>query len=127
MGRSAVDDDDNGFGSGSAYIFESVRVSPKLTLTGTCPGEMELVSTGTTPLSAIRLFNSTAPGASILDSGPCEGTLLDLDRATVMGQANVDLDAEKRRLRTVDASQCGIYLQVIDLQTCLTSEVVQVP
>jgi len=123
----AYEDDDSGTNSGSAYVFETVLVSPQVTLTGTCPGEVELTSTDTTPRSGIRLYRSFAPGTWTFDSGPCEGTSLGLDEPTSMGQGNTDFDAENSRPRTVDASHCGTYLQLIDLKTCLTSEVVQVP
>jgi len=123
----AFDDDENGAFAGSAYIFETVLVSPQLTLTGTCPGDVELISTDTTPRSGIRLYSSSASGTWTFDSGPCEGTSLGLEMPTLFGQTNTDFDAENNRLRTVDASHCGTYLQVIDLKTCLTSEVVQVP
>jgi len=119
-------DDDNGLSSGSTYVFESVLVSPQLTLTGTCPGEVELTSSGTTPRSGIRFYRATALGTSTFESGPCAGTSLGLDMPTVMGETNTDFDPENRLLRTVDVSQCGTYLQVIDLKTCLTSEVVQI-
>ena len=122
----AFTDDDSGSQSGSAYVFEPVLVSPQLTLSGTCPGEVQLTSTGTTPRSGIRLYSSAVPGTSTFDSGPCAGTSLGLDRPTVMGQTNTDFDAENSRVRTLDASKCGTYLQMIDLKTCLTSEVVQV-
>jgi len=89
--------------------------------------QVELTSTDTTPRSGIRLYRSLAPGTWTFDSGPCEGTSLGLDDPTFMGQTDTDFDAENSRLRTVDASQCGTHLQVIDLKTCLTSDVVQVP
>jgi len=120
-------DGDGMLDSGSVYIFDSVLVSPRLTLSGTCPGEIELTSTGTTPRSGIRLYRSTAPGTWEFDSPPCEGISLGLDTPELFGRGNTGLDAEHHIVRTVDASQCGTYLQVIDLKTCLTSEVVQVP
>jgi len=127
IGASGDDRENAVFNSGSAYVFEPVVVSPELTIRGTCPGEVQLTSDGTTPRSGVRTYASATPGVWSFDGGPCKGTLLDLDQPTLLGQALTDFDPKWSRTRVLDASQCRTYLQLIDLRTCLTSEVVQVP
>jgi len=127
MAIGASGSDDNGEDSGAAYMFETVLVSPQLTLSGTCPGEVQFTLSGTTPRSGFGLYSSATPGTWTLDSGPCEGVSLDLDTPTLLGEGNTDFDGENSRVRNVDGPRCGTYLQLIDLNTCLTSDIAQIP
>jgi len=121
------EDNDNGNDSGSAYVFEPVLVSPQLSISGTCPGEIESTRSGTTPRSLIRLYSSASQGSFTLSNGPCAGTSLGLDAPDLLKERNGEFQPERTIRRTVDEFWCGRYLQMIDEKTCLTSEVVQTP
>ena len=125
--RVAIGTDEHRARTGAVHIFEPVLVSPRLTLIGSCPGEIELTSTGTTPRSGARLYSSANLGTLVFDSGPCVGTSLDLAAPTLLRSRDLDFDAGERIVRETDEADCGTYLQVIDVKTCLTSGVVQVP
>jgi len=119
--------DDNEVNSGSSYIFESVLVSPQLSISGTCPGVITITSSDTTPRSSIRLYESAGKGSFTFAGGPCEGRQVDLDAPDLIREDSTGFDPGFSILRTVDDFWCGRYLQLIDEKTCLTSEVVQVP
>jgi len=120
-------DNANGPDSGSAYIFEPVLVSPQLSITGTCPGEITVASSGTTPRSGVRLYHSANEGGFTLVGGDCDGTQVDLDAPDLAREGNTDFTPDFTLPRRVDEFWCGRYLQMLDENTCLTSEVVQVP
>jgi len=123
----ASGDADNGPDTGSAYIFDSVLVSPQLSIAGTCPGEITLISGGNTPRSGVSLYHSANVGTFSLGVGACDGTEIELDAPDLLRSDAVGFDPGFTRVRAVDEFWCGRFLQLIDERTCLTSEVVQVP
>jgi len=123
----AFGDDDSGGQSGSAYLFEPVLVSPQLELSGTCPGELAFTSTGNTPRSGLQLYASPVEGLLTLGDGPCAGTRIDLQNPNLIRQGNSGFSPDLTIIRTVNEFQCGLFLQMLDERTCLTSNVVLVP
>jgi len=109
------------------YVFEKVLVSPQLSISGTCPGEITITSGGNTPRDRVELYQSANAGTFALAGGRCEGTQLGLDAPELIRDGTTDFTPDFTLSRSVDEFWCGRYLQMIDMKTCLTSEVVQVP
>ncbi len=99
--------------------------TPTLTITGSCPGPVDIEVTGATPGGHIAFLSADGPGNAPIPQGPCTG--------------NTGLDASGltfRKLRTADgtgatvvqpnlgASMCGLWVQAVDADTCTTSAAV---
>lgn len=118
-------DDDNGDGSGSAYVFQR---GPTLTLSGSCPGPMQLLVQGATPRGAVVLLVSFHRGQFGATSGPCQGLVLGVRPPFAPGTPlllHPNAQGEISFARTVSARACGLAIQVVDVPTCAASNVVQ--
>jgi len=120
--------DNNGgsFAAGSAYLFGRVDVA--VSVSGTCPGEVEFEVSGLVPNASARVLAGAESAPGLLPSpSPCEGVPVGLDALGLLLTA--DSDAEGRALfrRVLSADQCGLYGQAIDRTSCSVSGVVQLP
>lgn len=120
--------DDLGSSSGSAYVFD-LGCSPLLEVDGECPGAMTISGRRITPGAWAPVVLAFGEGGVRIPPGiPCAGVRLGLDASARMvrlgradGAGSITFEAR------FDAQQCGrIYLQVIDLGDCITSNVLRV-
>lgn len=121
-------DDDNGNGSGSAYIFQREPAGPTLIVTGSCPGPMQLLVQGATPRGTVALIASFRMGHFTIPPGPCQGVALDIRPPFAPGTPlllRADAQGEIPFARTISAPLCGISIQVVDAPTCTASNIVQ--
>jgi len=123
----AQNDDDLGDDSGSTFVFERLLVSPDLTISGTCPGELTFEVLGLTPRDGVQLYGAADVGATPVETEECEGTVLELDRARLLRRLSTGFEQGLTFERTLGNSRCGLALQVLDERTCQTSRVVVIP
>ena len=100
---------------------------PTLTVGGVCPGTVELRLSAATPSADLVVAVGPAPGALTVPGGPCAGTPLGLD--SVVGLLPATADAEGALTVEVDlpAAACATAgVQVVDLSSCLASNVAEV-
>jgi len=101
--------------------------SPDLSITGDCPGDIVLNLTGGTPGGSIALVSSASEGSSNVPQGSCAGTPLGLSAPGLLAIVPLDGNGAFSTTRNVPAPLCGLFLQVLDLGTCQTSNVAQIP
>ncbi len=100
---------------------------PSLTVTGTCPGAVQVDMLGVTPGATVAVLAADAPGeATILVAAPCGGTETGLQGINLVATFDdTDNDGELHESPNLPNAQCGRFVQVVDLSTCETSNVVQ--
>ena len=123
-------DDDNGTNSGSAYVFD-LHCGPQLTVVASCPlgGPIQVSWSGATGGGTIVLFYARNTGSFRIPNGnPCAGTSLGLGSNQI--QIGYRGAAGQNGSRTLNANAgpvaCGGFLQLLDVTTCGTSNVVRV-
>lgn len=108
-------------GDGSVFGFE---------VTGRCPGAVVLVWSGATPGRQVALIFASSLGNVIIPQGnPCAGTRLGLGPQNI--QLVQTLGAGPNGINTVNGNTnsgaCRGHLQLLDLDTCRTSNTDQIP
>ncbi len=103
---------------------------PELTLTGTCPGQMEVTASGATPGGRIAFIRSSfggCGGQSTIPSGiPCAGTVLPLTLPSLVRIVTADSQGAAHLAGYIPGAVCGnICLIALDIATCQTSNVVK--
>lgn len=101
--------------------------APTLTINGACPGTITLSVTGGTPSGSIALISSASQGNSSVPAGSCAGTPLDLSSPSLLAIVPLDANGGFSIQRNVAAALCGRFIQVLDLSSCQTSNVAQIP
>jgi len=119
----AYNDDQLGDGAGTAHIFESTLIDPLFTLSGICPGDMTLSGFGFTPRGRVALYAALEEGAEVLGDSACIGTELDITGALLVGESRTEQDGSVVGIRGFSNTLCAVYLQVVDLTSCATSNV----
>ncbi len=98
-----------------------------LSTTGSCPGVMTFDVTGATPFSRVVYLRAFGTGSYVVPPGyPCAGTVTGLDNSIAFAAAaNTNALGECTISAWVPAWACGtVYVQVIDLTPCTTSNVI---
>jgi len=117
-----------GTNSGAGYIFEKIPfVDPTLTFTGDCPGDVSSSTSFLTPNSQGTTYRSEALGSFVIEEGPCAGLELSLETPSRGPAFTTDALGRRRATANLTGDQCGTYLQVVDLESCLVSDAVQTP
>lgn len=98
-----------------------------LSITGACPGAIEIAISGATPDGRVGLPWSRSLGSFTVPGGGCAGTDLDLDRPRLLTIVPVDAAGAVTLQRNAPAAVCGVYLQAVDLPSCAVSGVGQIP
>lgn len=103
-----------------------VNPTPTVTLTGACPGAIDIDMSGMTPGGTLYVLTANAPGGITVPTGPCAGTTSGLGaglalQATPSANANGALSLSP----TIPAPLCGALIQVLDEGTCTFSNVSQ--
>ena len=107
------------------YVEEGSNVA--LSITGGCPGAIQLAVSSATPSGAVAIVFSPSEGASVVPVGACAGTPLGLDGPSLLTVLPADGNGEVSLDRNAPAGACGLYLQAVDISSCETSNVAQVP
>ncbi|MCC6909623.1 MAG: SBBP repeat-containing protein [Phycisphaerales bacterium] len=105
--------------------------APQLSVAATCPsgGPIHVSWSGATPGRLAALIFASEQGAFVLPPQmPCAGTILGLGsrQLQVVWTGNTGPDGSGAVGRTAGPGACGGYLQLLDVPTCGTSNVVRV-
>ncbi len=126
----AAGNDDNGSDSGSAYLFH-LDCGPRLDIVTSCPsgGPFEALWTRATAGRTIALVFARDTGSYRIPNGnPCAGTVMGLgsNQIRVVWRGNSGPDGEGSLTSSASAAVCGGHLQILDLASCATSNVVTI-
>lgn len=131
---SALAEDPNAYEStelnwGSPFFIVDDTPPADLTLaiTGSCPGAMTVDVTNATPNSTIAVIYALSTGSLLVPAGnPCVGTELGLNNtAQLYSTETTDGDGAFSIEVTIPGPGCGLYVQILDLASCDTSNVEQ--
>ena len=111
--------------AGSAYVFD--WAAPVLSLTGSCPGAMELSLTGATRKGLVALAGAQAEGSYTIPGGQCPGLVLDLDQPRLLTTAVARGNGSLTFTREIPPGACGTFLQAVDAVSCTTSNTLAIP
>lgn len=98
-----------------------------LTVGGSCPGSMSVTISGATANGQLPVALAPVTGSFLLPGGVCAGTELNLSGPQLLAIPLADANGELGRVFSPPASACGQFLQIVDLATCRTSNVAQLP
>lgn len=115
------------FFAGQTYVVYGRRPEPALTVSGVCPGEVALTYTKATPNGAILWFHAASQGSFVIPLVQCTGTVIDLASPLPFAPSLADETGTAVRTVTTPPPACGRFVQAIDVATCNTSNVVQLP
>ncbi len=107
------------------------NVAPTLALDTSCPqsGPAVLTWSCASPQGSVALGHSLGTGYFRIPNGqPCAGTLisLDPDSASLLGVVRSNAQGGGSVAGQLNASACDGYVQLIDAQTCFTSNVLRI-
>ncbi len=120
----------SGGGTVAGFSFDGLRVEyeadpPVLQLAGTCPGIFTLGGSGYSTDAMIYLAYAIATGSYAVGSGPCQGTLLNLDAPSLIGVLRADENGAFSFQGNFPSTLCGTsWLQAMDGDTCAVSNTV---
>lgn len=98
-----------------------------LSATGVCPGSVDVDLTGAVPHGDAAFLASDSPGFFVVPGGPCAGTVLNLATPSLLVRRTPDADGAVSFTASPPAGACGRRLQVLDLASCLVSNVAVLP
>ena len=119
----------------NAYIdnvsVEIMDTGPSLQADGTCPGggPIRVRWTDATPNGTVALLFASNQGSVVIPPGnPCDGTQLGLgaNQLQVAFQGDAGPNGERILNSNAPGAACGGFLQLLDVTTCGTSNVVQI-
>lgn len=96
---------------------------PNLSMTGSCPGTKTLTVTGANSGAQLAIAHGNA-GSFIIPNGPCAGTELGISSPILGGFFNADGAGNLSLTFSPGAGVCGRSVQVVDMSSCLVSQVV---
>ena len=102
-------------------------IPPHLSIAGACPGSVSLSLTTATSFGSVAFGSGTSEGSVTLPPGPCAGTELGLADPNLLAVLTADLAGSISLDRTVGAGACGLFLQAVDVTSCIPSNVASVP
>ncbi len=93
---------------------------PTLSITGTCPGFLDIELSGATPNSNLIFATSDTAGSFVIPAGPCAGTQTEFGGApSVRGTFFANSVGEiTLSIQVTNTATCGDTLQVLDPATC---------
>ncbi len=102
--------------------------SLSLSVTGTCPGTVTVAWNNATPNTQLAIVFGQNQGSTIIPGGPCAGTQLGLQNGvqlirTVGSGANGNGSVNG----AAGTAACGHFLQLVEVGSCDTSNVDQIP
>lgn len=101
----------------------------RVSLVGTCPGPVDLVVANASPGGTVAYIFAFNEGGVVIPGGnACAGTMLGVDAtALLVGTRLTDANGAARLSGNVPALGCGGFVQVLNLNDCATSNVLQIP
>ncbi len=99
---------------------------PIVSLSGTCPGQVDVTVTNATPSQRGLLYAGSAGGTTQIPGGACAGTELDLSPARRWKTFTADGAGQAFVSFTASAAWCSRSVQAVDF-VCSTSNVADMP
>ena len=98
-----------------------------LAMRGTCPGQVTFSGSGATPGGMVCCLAAMGPGSAAIPAGvQCAGTVMGLDQTFFLaGITFADSQGNYSTTAFMGSQWCGMYGQVIDFNSCCTSNVIQ--
>ncbi|MFW5652810.1 MAG: hypothetical protein ACOC0P_02090 [Planctomycetota bacterium] len=111
------------------YMNPGSGIIPDIQISGNCPGPVTVDVTGVTPNGRIALLFGASQGSTIIPPNfACAGTQLGITAGVqLVNTVSADANGEAQFVGNAPPAACGRFLQVLDLTTCNTSNVIQVP
>ena len=100
--------------------------APLLTVSGSCPGQLQIKVEGATPGGSVVIAGSRSLGEDLMEKGPCRGTTVGVAEKRIAGFTVADAGGTALLKRWTPQGQCSAYLQPVDFTTCKAGGVVQV-
>ena len=106
-----------GNGSGAARL--------ELTVTGSCPGMLNVRASGATPGGLVAFLRASGVGSEVVPPGkPCAGTRLGLDETVkLVKTVAADENGVAEIGGMLPPDLCGMFIQALDVATCSISDV----
>lgn len=107
---------------------EPAAARPRMQLSGSCPGSMQLSISGASPNGIIAILIGLQTGSAVIPGGRCEGTVLGLGPQGIrlLGTFRADANGSLILSRNVGTAVCGRFVQGVDGATCQTTNVVEI-
>jgi len=100
---------------------------PVLALSGGCPGLVTFDIDDATPNASAALISGPSAGSNTVPAGACAGAPLGLNSPTLRQVVTTDGSGSASFSTTLPSGACGAVMQILDLGTCLTSDVLSLP
>ena len=98
-----------------------------LSLSGSCPGPVDVTLTGATPNAPLGIVVGSGFGSSSVPGGACEGVALDVTSPSPITVIEADSSGGLSVSPNVPSANCGDVIQVLDTASCQTSDAVAIP
>jgi hypothetical protein len=108
-----------GFGNGGGYF---------LSISGQCPGTVTVHWDGATPDRQQAIVFAANTGNFVIPNGPCQGTPLGLGTQSLRLVNTIGTGSGSGSVNgSAGTGACGGFLQLVELPSCATSNVAQLP
>lgn len=108
-----------GFGNAGGYF---------LSIAGQCPGTLTVSWSGATPSVTQGIVFALNTGAFVIPTGPCQGTALGLGTQGLRLVNTISTGSGSGSVNgAAGTGACGGYLQLVEVPSCDTSNVAQIP
>jgi len=98
-----------------------------LSVSGGCPGAVAVAVSGASANGEVAIVLGPGTGSVVVPGGPCAGTVLGLSSPRLLARPQADGNGDFSTVVDVPGSACGQFLQVVDVTTCGTTNVSQIP
>lgn len=107
---------------GAFLLPASAMAAPSMSVSGVCPGVVDISVTGATPNKNVVFLTGTLGGSTTLAAGGCAGTDIDLGGITLRFNGKTNGAGAKTLSPNLAAGACATGGQWLDLTTCEVSE-----
>jgi len=102
--------------------------TPDLSFTGSCPGAVSLSARELVPGGGVAVLTSSMTGSTPVPAGnPCGGTPTGLDSPSLVTTLTADSGGKVQLTSSLGQGLCGAFVQLLDLTTCVPSNVDVIP
>lgn len=105
----------------------TVDPGPLLGARGACPGSTTIELADGSPAGDVAFLRGSGPGSTVVPGGPCAGIVVDLAGPRLLAVVTADAAGGLEVVRDLPEAACGVTIQAVDLTSCSTSNVVQLP
>ncbi len=119
-------------GSPGFYVMDDVTFYEaggyRLSVRGTCPGTVTVEWNGATPSTQQGLVFGQSEGSTTIPNGACQGTMLGIQgQVRLVNSFGTGPNGSGNVSGNAGTSACGHFLQLIEVPSCSTSNVDNIP